>query len=224
MPSLDPQNDAMGRWSCRRCGGRAWWRLRRDQSNAAERGHLPRPDGRHRQWSPGVQLPAAGRRRDQSSFSFVIHPLNVQLHPQAPSSSAGRSTCPTTWSRVGCGLHAADVRVAHHGRQVADDRAAHRGLSLHAGRDPAPDDAARRRASATSSSTRWRAWPSARARASSGWARSPAWWATPASPSAHESDIAITSGNSLTVAMTLEAAKQAVQLMGVKRPHPRARR
>ena len=33
---------------------------------------------------------------------------------------------------------------------------------------------------------------------------------------AHESDIAITSGNSLTVAMTLEAAKQAVQLMGVK--------
>jgi predicted amino acid dehydrogenase len=32
---------------------------------------------------------------------------------------------------------------------------------------------------------------------------------------AHESDIAITSGNSLTVAMTLEAAKQAVQLMGV---------
>jgi predicted amino acid dehydrogenase len=33
---------------------------------------------------------------------------------------------------------------------------------------------------------------------------------------AHESDIAITSGNSLTVAMTLEAAKRAVQLMGVK--------
>ena len=31
---------------------------------------------------------------------------------------------------------------------------------------------------------------------------------------AHESDIAITSGNSLTVAMTLEAAKKAVQLMG----------
>jgi predicted amino acid dehydrogenase len=31
---------------------------------------------------------------------------------------------------------------------------------------------------------------------------------------AHESDIAITSGNSLTVAMTLEAAKRAVQLMG----------
>ena len=31
---------------------------------------------------------------------------------------------------------------------------------------------------------------------------------------AHESDIAITSGNSLTVAMTLEAAKQAVVLMG----------
>lgn len=33
---------------------------------------------------------------------------------------------------------------------------------------------------------------------------------------AHESDIAITSGNSLTVAMTLEAAKKAVQLMGAK--------
>ncbi len=31
---------------------------------------------------------------------------------------------------------------------------------------------------------------------------------------AHESDIAITSGNSLTVAMTLEAAKEAVKLMG----------
>ncbi|MCS6828033.1 MAG: serine carboxypeptidase [Caldilinea sp.] len=31
---------------------------------------------------------------------------------------------------------------------------------------------------------------------------------------AHEADIAITSGNSLTVAMTLEAAKQAVKLMG----------
>lgn len=31
---------------------------------------------------------------------------------------------------------------------------------------------------------------------------------------AHEADIAITSGNSLTVAMTLEAAKKAVQLMG----------
>ena len=33
---------------------------------------------------------------------------------------------------------------------------------------------------------------------------------------AHESDIAITSGNSLTVAMTLEAAKQAVLLMGAR--------
>ena len=33
---------------------------------------------------------------------------------------------------------------------------------------------------------------------------------------AHEADIAITSGNSLTVAMTLEAAKQAVKLMGAK--------
>lgn len=33
---------------------------------------------------------------------------------------------------------------------------------------------------------------------------------------AHESDIAITSGNSLTVAMTLEAAKQAVIMMGTK--------
>jgi predicted amino acid dehydrogenase len=32
---------------------------------------------------------------------------------------------------------------------------------------------------------------------------------------AHESDIAITSGNSLTVAMTLEAAKEAVKMMGV---------
>ncbi len=31
---------------------------------------------------------------------------------------------------------------------------------------------------------------------------------------AHEADIAITSGNSLTVAMTLEAAKEAVRLMG----------
>jgi predicted amino acid dehydrogenase len=33
---------------------------------------------------------------------------------------------------------------------------------------------------------------------------------------AHEADIAITSGNSLTVAMTLEAAKEAVKLMGAK--------
>lgn len=33
---------------------------------------------------------------------------------------------------------------------------------------------------------------------------------------AHESDIAITSGNSLTVAMTLQVAKQAVLLMGAR--------
>jgi predicted amino acid dehydrogenase len=83
----------------------------------------------------------------------------------------------------------------------------------HAGRHPAPDDAARRQLHLSAAQP-----GGAHGRAQGARIMGLGAFTSVVGDAgitvAHEADIAITSGNSLTVAMTLEAAKQAVQLMG----------
>src|SRR4051812_23560430 len=133
------------------------------------------------------------------------HPQALRLDPPAARRPG----------RGGGGPHAADVPGAHHRRPLPHHRAAHRGAPLHARRHAAPDHGhgeeftySRLLAAARMAETR-----GARIMGLGAFTKVVG---DAGMTVARESELPITSGNSLTVAATLEAAKQAVVRMGVK--------
>ncbi len=145
-------------------------------------------------------------------FAFVIHPLSLRfIH----NHKAFRWTkyLPDDLVEAVAAYMPADVPVAHHRRRLAHNRPADRGHLISLGATP-------RQMMKHSERFTYRRLNKAARMAERRGARIMGLGAFTSVVGdagitvAHEADIAITSGNSLTVAMTLEAAKQAVIQMG----------
>ena len=208
MPSLDPQND-LGRWSAAILEGVLVALRRNTEQPLTEDTYLDLMADI--QWTPGIrylQPEEAGINR----FSFVIHPLNISFIHKHPLFRWTKYLPDELVEEVSAYMPPIYVsRITGGKSALTGQRIEGHLISLGA----TPRMMMKHGANFT-----YRQLNQAARMAERKGARIMGLGAFTSVVGdagitvAHEADIAITSGNSLTVAMTLEAAKKAVQLMG----------